>query len=112
MYADFAYYQNTFSGDVILTEKAFNRCGIKAEAFLNNVTSNRIGEADGNIKNCFCELCDLIELEPKNGGVSSENNDGYSVVYDKDNPLEKRMYNVCKLYLGGSGLLYRGVEKC
>lgn len=110
MYADFEYYQHTYFGDVIISEKDFNKCGSKAAAFLNSITFNRITENNDSIKSCFCELCDLIELEPKNGGVASENNDGYSVVYDKDNPLEKRMYNVCKVYLAGSGLLYRGVE--
>ena len=48
---------------------------------------------------CFCE------------GIASETNDGISVTYTTEGSTEEqRLYRAAVLYLGSTGLLYRGVE--
>ena len=46
-------------------------------------------------------------------GIAAESNDGVSVTYvttSETNANERRLYQVVVLYLGNTGLLYRGVE--
>ena len=64
-------------------------------------------------------MCDVIYNLTANDGkiVKSENTDGYSVSYvteridgqDAEKVLENKLYRIAKVYLGNTGLLYRGV---
>ena len=107
MYADYAYYKDSFGGD--LTAEEFNRYARKAE-----VTEQ--------VKNAVCAAAEAV-AEIRGGvanipqGIKSESTDGYSVTYNNDYNAdelaerEKRaMYKAIKQELSGTGLLYQGVR--
>ena len=45
----------------------------------------------------------------ESSGKASENTDGYSVSYDTEKSLSGTLYDVARVYLGNTGLLYAGV---
>ena len=51
MYADYAYYKDSFGGDV--TAEEFNRYARKAERFLNYVVMEKISEVTEPVKNAL-----------------------------------------------------------
>ena len=52
----------------------------------------------------------LLQKEQRDG-IASETNDGISVTYTTEGSTEEqRLYRAAVLYLGSTGLLYRGVE--
>ena len=136
MLVDYKYYIEDFGGEKISTESDFKRTINLAETHLCNFTFNRIKndvENEHLIKSCICEMCDAIyDMTLKDNGkvkksdnstvndgkiVKSENTDGYSVSYvteridgqDAEKALENKLYRIAKVYLGNTGLLYRGV---
>lgn len=123
MLVDYKYYIEDFGGEKISTESDFKRTINLAETHLCNFTFNRIKndvENEHLIKSCICEVCDAIyDMTLKDNGKvkKSENTDGYSVSYvteridgqDAEKALENKLYRIAKVYLGNTGLLYRGV---
>ncbi len=123
MLVDYKYYIEDFGGEKISTESDFKRTINLAETHLRNFTFNRIKndvENEHLIKSCICEMCDAIyDMTLKDNGKvkKSENTDGYSVSYvteridgqDAEKALENKLYRIAKVYLGNTGLLYRGV---
>ena len=116
IYADFSYYKDTYCGE--MAEGDFKRLSRSASAYLDSVTLDRIPSVtDEKIKEKVREACCAVEdaiLLNENGVVSQESNDGVSVIYTRgvSNTLtdEERLYHAVVLYLGNTGLLYRGVE--
>ena len=118
MYADYAYYKDSFGGT--LTAEEFNRYARKAERFLNYVIMGDISETE-QVKNAVCAAAEA-DAEIREGvanipqGIKSESTDGYSVTYKDYNAdelaeREKRaMYKAIKQELSGTGLLYQGVR--
>jgi len=119
MYADYAYYKDSFGG--ALTAEEFNRYARKAERFLNYVVMGKISEVTEPVKNAVCAAAEAVG--GNRGGVGnipqrnkSETTDGYSVTYKDYNAdelaeREKRaMYKAIKQELSGTGLLYQGVR--
>ena len=105
-----------------LTESAFKKTRDLADVYMYDFTSGRAEsdtENEHRIKSCLCEMCDVIYNLTANDGkiVKSENTDGYSVSYvteridgqDAEKVLENKLYRIAKVYLGNTGLLYRGV---
>ena len=123
MLVDYKYYIEDFGGEKISTESDFKRTINLAETHLCNFTFNRIKndvENEHLIKSCICEMCDAIyDMTLKDNGKvkKSANTDGYSVSYvteridgqDAEKALENKLYRIAKVYLGNTGLLYRGV---
>lgn len=123
MLVDYSYYIEDFGGEKISSESDFKRIRNLAETHLCNFTFSRIKndvENEHLIKSCICEMCDTIyDMTLKDGGKvkKSENTDGYSVSYvteridgqDTEKALENKLYRIAKVYLGNTGLLYRGV---
>lgn len=123
MLVDYKYYIEDFGGEKISTESDFKRTINLAETHLCNFAFNRIKndvENEHLIKSCICEMCDAIyDMTLKDNGKvkKSENTDGYSVSYvteridgqDAEKALENKLYRIAKVYLGNTGLLYRGV---
>lgn len=116
IYADFSYYKDTYCGE--MAEGDFKRLSRSASAYLDSITFDRIPSVtDEKItekaREACCAVADAILLN-ENGVVSQESNDGISVIYTRDvsNTLtdEERLYQAAVLYLGSTGLLYRGVE--
>ena len=68
MYADYAYYKDSFGGD--LTAEEFNRYARKAERFLNYVIMGEIPEVTEQVKNAVCAAAEAVaEIR---GGVEAE----------------------------------------
>lgn len=119
MYADYAYYKDSFGGT--LTAEEFNHYARKAERFLNYVIMGEIVDVTEQIKNAVCAAAEAVaEIRASVAnipqGIKSENTDGYSVTYKDYNTdelaeREKRaMYKAIKQELSGTGLLYQGVR--
>lgn len=119
MYADYAYYKDSFGGD--LTAEEFNRYAHKAERFFNHVVMGKISDVTEPVKNAVCaaaeavaEIRESVQNIPQ--GIKSESTDGYSVTYKDYNAEElaerekRAMYKAIKQELSGTGLLYQGVR--
>lgn len=119
MYADYAYYKDSFGG--ALTAEEFNRYARKAERFLNYVIMGKISDVTEPVKNAVCaaaeavtEIRESVQNIPQ--GIKSESTDGYSVTYNNYNAEElaerekRAMYKAIKQELSGTGLLYQGVR--
>ena len=102
---DYGFYKDTFGGS--LSESEFSRVFPKAAAFLNAATMGRIKEPDTNICFALSELCDVFYKDTERVGITSESSDGYSVHYRWTN-LEKNAWEIIKIYLEPTGLLYGG----
>ena len=119
MYADYAYYKDSFGGTLAAEE--FNRYARKAERFLNYIVMGEIAEVTEQVKNAVCAAAEAV-AEIREGvqnipqGIKSESTDGSSVTYKDYNAdelaeREKRvMYKAIKQELSGTGLLYQGVR--
>lgn len=116
-YADYDHYLSEYGGT--MAEEAFKRLARQASAYLDQVTFGRIGSgldkaAMDKVKDACCAVADAFLLNEQGGGVASETNDGVSVTYvagvRNAKSEGRRLYEAAALYLGGTGLLYRGVD--
>lgn len=103
---NYGFYKSAYGGNTIPPE-LFNRFLFKAQTYLEGLTMGR--DIPDNYKDRYSfALCEIAECYyTAKCDVKSENNDGYSVSYS-DIPLTKRLYEIADLYLGESGLLYKG----
>lgn len=117
MKVEYSFYIDTYGG-VRISENDWTRVEQKAEQRLNAFTFGRCADdCDGepwinSAKCAVCEMAEIIHADDKRGGKTSENNDGYSVSFDTSRPLSSLLYDVVKVYLGNTGLLYAGVKCC
>lgn len=105
-FIDFGYYTDTYGG--LLSEEEFDRVLPKAEAYLRGATRGRVRTADTNVCFALCELCDLFTEEMTRRGISAENCDGYSVSYSTPQGFADEAWEIVKIYLLDSGVLYGG----
>lgn len=114
IYADFSYYKDTYCGE--MAEGDFKRLSRSASAYLDSVTFDRIAAvADEKImervREACCAVADALLRKEQRDGIAAETNDGVSVTYATEGKTdEERLYQAAVLYLGNTGLLYRGVE--
>ena len=113
IYADYSYYQNSYKGT--MPEVDFNRLSQRASAYIDRVTFGRLGDGKAvpePVKNACCAVADVYLLNEHGGGVASESNDGISIDYvvgiSNTKTDDQRLREAAALYLGGTGLLYRG----
>lgn len=116
-YADYAYYAGEYGGT--MPEADFKRLSRQASAFLDRVTFERIRSTlpksvMDRVRDACCAVADACLLNEQGGGVASETNDGVSVTYvagvGNTKTGDQRLWEAAGLYLGGTGLLYRGVD--
>ena len=116
IYADFSYYKDTYCGE--MAEGDFKRLSRSASAYLDSVTFDRIAAVTDEkikekVKEACCAVADVLLQKEQRGGIASETNDGISVPYTPEGSTdEQRLYRAAVLYLGNTGLLFRGVEGC
>ena len=112
----YAFYAETYHG--ALTEADYNRLAVKASAYLDRVTFNRLAAVTDAptlelAKLACCAVADAMADIERNPGVQAESNDGVSVTYAVGaGPAKadgKRLRETAGLFLGGTDLLYRGV---
>ena len=114
MYADYAYYKDSFGGTLAAEE--FNRYARKAERFLNYVIMGEIPEVTEQVKNAVCAAAEAVAEIREGVANIPQSTDGYSVTYKDYNADEladrerRAMYKAIKQELSGTGLLYQGVR--
>lgn len=117
MEVDYTFYVDTYGGSRI-PESSWDRITQKAVQRLNAFTFGRCAEDCeeepwcNSAKCAVCEMAEILLTDEKRDGKTSENNDGYSVSFDTSRPLSSLLYDVVKVYLGNTGLLYAGVKCC
>ena len=117
MNVQYSFYTDKYGGNKIPFDD-WQRIAQKAERRLNGYTFDRCSgdweeEEWGNLAKCaVCEMSEIIYADEKRNGKISENTDGYSVSYDAEKSLWSTLYDVVRVYLEGTGLLYAGVEPC
>lgn len=117
MKVDYSFYADTYGGNRI-SQDDWQRISQKAEQRLDGYTFGRSSgdwevESWCNRAKCaVCEMSEIIYADERRNGKTSENTDGYSVSYDTGKALTGTLYDVARVYLGDTGLLYAGVDTC
>lgn len=111
MYADYEFYTEQFGGSVI-PQGAFNRHSLRAGRFLDQVTFGRIKQVTLAIQLATCEIAEAHYNAQEHEGkeIASESVGSQSITYvATGKQFEAKCYDLAKLYLGGTNLLYRGI---
>ena len=128
LYADFAYYQNVFCGDLIPTVDDFTIYAARASRYIDHITVDK-AEAyaaehpdDTKLKDACCAAADQYFLIGKarasiasnDGDIASESVGSHSVSYrsgiETAAALESGLKKTVSVYLFTTGLLYRGIS--
>nr|DAM42337.1 MAG TPA: Head Tail Connector Protein [Bacteriophage sp.] len=111
MYVDYSYYKAAYGGD--LPSEAFKQKEIQASSIVDFYTFSRIKTADERVKNCVCELVDLLHNQ-ESKEIKSESVSKYKIEYTEDVSLskEEKQREIVRKWLLHTGLMYRGVSKC
>ena len=116
VYADYAYYTQTYGGT--MPEVEYKRLSRMASAYLDRVTFDRITagqpeEIMEKVRAACCAVADTYLLNEQGGGIASETNDGVSISYalgvTNAKSENQRLREAVSLYLDNTGLFYRGV---
>lgn len=105
------FYESRYSSGAKIPLDEFPLWELRAEAELNRITFGRfekLTERTDNILMCICECAEVLYVQSMRDGIASENNDGYSVTYEKGG-ANTGVYSAARRYLSGE-LLYRGYE--
>lgn len=128
---DATYYKNDFKGSCIPVS-AFDYYYKKSMSRLNYYTFNRLKDIDmsnyqfsNEVNNCICEISELLFKQDtlkdnviNNKIIQSETVGKHSATYNtsgidkeilSDEELEERCYEICKINLFHTRLLYRGI---
>ena len=122
-YADYTFYTTTYLGTAIASAD-FARLALRASQVIDNATFNRaaaIVTADEDdetielIQMATCAVAEEIQTQESSGsidGVTSERVGSYSVTYGANARAmlsnEEKQERAARIYLGQSGLMYRG----
>lgn len=106
MNVTYEYYMNSFGGSLI-PAVLWNSTEIKMSARLNRYTFDRMNEGDWpeKAKTALCEMCDCAYKYDQRDGITSENNDGYSVSFDVSRSVDSMLYRIAEVYLVNTGLM-------
>ena len=104
----------------ILSQERFAALERRAAAYLDDLTDGRMNEVDVQlVRNATCACVEIInrrEASRDGKAIQSESNDGWTVAYassaESATSFEAQLYDAARVYLGRTGLLYRGVEPC
>lgn len=107
MSLDLFFYNEFFGGNGVIPAEEFPLWKSRAEKELLVICGGKLDDSE-NVKLCICEIAELLYKNSLADGVVSENNDGYSVSYEKRD-VRNKILHTAKCYLSGTGLLYRGV---
>ena len=111
-YADFQYYKDTFLGNAI-EEIEFPRLSLRASEYIDAHTGGvipRLSAIPEEVQKATCAVAEKIQAYESKAEVTSESVGSYSVTYKtSDATYEQELGKVLRLYLGNTGLLYRGL---
>lgn len=115
IFSDYTYYKEKFCGKLI-PQDDFLYYASKSSEYINWQTFGRLEngvpkEYDEKVKKCCCALAESEYRFEQNSDISSEKNGSYSVTYAKksDSSQNAEKNRIIAMYLGNTGLLYRGV---
>lgn len=115
-YVDYEFYKNEYEGSII-PQNSFKALALKASAFLDYITFDRIHdleEVEDNIRFATCSIMESMQKFNNDGGIkASESTGNYSVSYVVNNMPSSEgqiYYKEAEMYLGNTGLLYRGIR--
>lgn len=116
MYANFAFYKDTYNG--ALTEAEYSRFSVRATAEINRITSNKAKTATGEdieaVKMAECAVIDELSYQSLGGSgdVTSESNDGISRSYATgivSKSSRQRIDAAAFTWLNNTNLLFCGI---
>lgn len=115
-YADYDYYINDYlHGQEAMSKDSFDFYAVKATKVIERYTFGCVETVTDDIKSCCCELAENMQAETKSAehsGVTSEKVGDYSVSYaasaDERTERSAECRRILRLWLGNTGLLYRG----
>lgn len=115
MYANYDYYKGAYHGRLI-PEQDYPRVSLRADQYLDYFTMGKAknhAEVDA-VKMAACALAEqYYEMDqlPVSSGKQSETVGSYSVTYRSAEEIQRiksGLPDVVRMYLAGTGLLYRG----
>lgn len=111
-YCDYDFYASEHCGT--MAEEDFNREILRASAYVDMVTMNRITASVLNkfadqIKLAACAACDVYHAADNGGEIASESVGGWSRSYSSSGmTTQQKLQDSVEIYLQATGLLYRG----
>ena len=127
IYADYAYYTDTFYGEMLTDEDVFTKFAARASDYIDRITMNRARDYvvlhpdDENIKKACCAAAEQYYMlsgiragiASEDGEIASESVGSHSVSYrsgfETAASLEADLRKIVSAYLALTGLLYRGI---
>lgn len=110
-YADYTFY---LSRGGQMSASDFNKYATNASDYIDYITSDNAksySDTEDRLKKCCCVLADEMAKNEKRDNVASESIGSYSVSFSdtSDEALRKRLAKICVIYIGSTGLMYRGL---
>ena len=112
----YEWYADKFPNGIIPDYNSFAAQLTEAEAYVDHITGGRTAEANDAVKNAICAVAEVIYKQAKDDAptVSSESVGNHSKSYTQKTvstaEREAEKARKAKLYLSGTGLLYRGLR--
>ncbi len=116
-YAEYGYYLNDYlrGRETDMSGSDFDFYAVKASKVIERYTFNRIENVTDAVKNCCCELVELMRVEStdtEHHGKTSEKVGDYSVSYtsatEKRTEREAEYRHILHIWLADTDLMYRG----
>jgi hypothetical protein len=111
-YANYSYYTDTYKG--IMPEEDFNRLNLQASAYIDQITFGRAARShpeavQTKIKDACCAVADILMKKEQGGELTSQTVGPWTKHFaSSGKTLDQQQYDAALLYLGMTGLLYRG----
>ena len=111
MYASYSDYTTWLSGRTpLILESEFDYYSNTASMYMDRLAPLLKDQTvTDEIKVCCLEVAEMLKKDFTRGNVTSESNDGFSISYDTKMSIDMSIRDKINFYLGGKGLLYRGV---
>ena len=111
MYASYSDYTTWLSGrEPLILESEFDYYSNTASMYMDRIAPLLSEQTiSDEIKACCLEVAEMLKRDFTRGNVTSESNDGFSVSYDTKMSIDMSIRDKINFYLGGKGLMYRGV---
>ena len=123
-YANFDYYVGSYGGTFFQAEEEFIPCANRASLYLDQMTFGRAEHNADNerVKLACCAIAEQAKIIAEadadmltNKGMKSQSVGSFSVTYSTAEEIASharaQIKELARLYLGPTGLLYRGVRR-
>lgn len=113
-YVDYEFYLNSYHGT--MAEDDFNREVVRASAYIDMITMNRITDSvlrrfSDEIRLATCAACDVYCTTEKGGEIASESVGSWSRTYSNTGKTaQQKLQDAAEPYLIMTGLLFKGAK--